>query len=265
MLEKLIIVDYTAGCGGEYLSNFISSHTDFYSSCPMVGDMQTVAGGIQKYFISAEIRYSNWDQLFNQYLLDFLKLCAAQQIKNVCVPYHLYKHPRHIQELLKIFPPTRFIKIGCDINNQLPKFDFIRKVLLTKFSKHNISKLKYYIEDFNQSQKNKVIQQLQSNNLLLLDIDLIKNNKPVNLQTRKERISTFLSNTNTAPTNDIEISYESMFTNFSQTRGCYDKLVNSLGIKPEYDKLELLLTRNRKNLLDLTQFIKNFEQEIELL
>lgn len=264
MLERLFVIDYTEGCGGEYFSNFISSHQGFYSSNPNATDMQSISGSLQKYFNTHSLKDNQWRLLFLQHLNIFLQQCDEKNIKKICVAYHLYKNPTHIQKILDLVPTTRFININV-VNNRLPKLDYVRKVLLKKFNKNDLKELQWYTQEFTDQQKILIVQRLKINNLLYVDLHLIKNNIIINTNTRQDWVLNFLSKDSTPPSSDVNILYDDFFINFSRSVESYDKLCNELSISPDYDHLDQLIKRNQTNFDQLTHFVKNFERELELL
>jgi hypothetical protein len=87
---------------------------------------------------------------------------------------------------------------------------------------------------------------------------LINDGTPINQSTRLDKINDFLNKTLTPPTNDVTIKYRDFFIDFSQTKTAYINMCDELNIQPDNDKLNLLLTRNKKNYSELQEFIKNF-------
>lgn len=263
MLDKLIIVDYVDGSGGEYFSNFISSHRDFYSQDAFIENMQQSTDIFQKFFNSTSLIKEDWNQNFIFYLKKFEQLCQDANIKNICVPYHLYKYPNHINDFKIIAEEVRFVKILTSNNDFV--YDFIKKILLFNVTKANFNEVKFKIFNATQEQKMQILQRLKNNTLYWLDVNLILHNKKVNTVTRQTKISSILNAKYTLPSNDLEILYEDFFVNFNKINDNYILLCNQLNITPQNELLERLVNRNRQNYKNLVQYKENFNKVFESL
>ena len=257
MLDKLIIIDYADGAGGEYFSNFISSHSGFYAQSPLNENMQQSSDSVQKYFNSNSLIIKDWDNNFNIYLQKFLTL-AKQHTNNICVPYHLYKWPHHSDMFKGVANTVRFVKIVTDDDNFI--YDFFRKVLLKPVTKQNFSELNFLLTNVNQEQKLQAIQNLKNKKLYWLDVLLIRNGEKINRATRQQLISHILDTNILLQTNDIAISYNDFFVNFDKTKNAYESLCNQLDITPDYQLANKLIQRNTKNLKDLLEYKEKFTE-----
>lgn len=262
MLDKIIIIDYTEGSGGEYFSNFITNHL---VNKILEDNMQESSDWSQKYFNSLSLVTPNWDLHFEFYLNKFLELCEQNHIKNISIPYHLYKSPKLGEQFQKIAHIVRFIKINDVGYEQQTAFNFLRKIYLKNISNQEFRKIKFRINDFSKEQKLIVIEQLKHNNLYWLDIDLIVKNIPINSDSRQQLVNKILNTRITPPSLDIEISYEDFFIKFENTTDKYYALCKNLDISPRSDLLDNLIVRNRKNTSELDQYIKNFPMTINQL
>lgn len=259
MLDKLIIVDYADGAGGEYFSNFISSHAGFYAVEPLKENMQTSSDKLQKFFNSRSLISSNFDTD----LIEFEKLCEQNQIKNISIPYHLYKFPDRMEQFSKIAKSVRIIKITASNNNH--SYDFFRKVLLTTVTKNNMSELSFRTAAMDPFQKLQIIQRLKNKNLYWIDLLIIKQNEKINKSTRQQYVNLLLSKIYRLPSADIEIHYDDFFVNFSDTVNKYNLLCQQLDIIPNQYLIEQLIDRNKKNLNELLIYKEKFKELFESL
>lgn len=261
MFDKLVIVDYTEGAGGEFISYFLSSHSEFLSTDLDINDMQTIDGTLLKYLNSQSIVDSNWDQNFKNNLIEFTHLCAGQTINAVAVPYHLYKWPHHIDAITHQQPNARFVKINYKQSRQSDIFlDFFRKVWLRKLNKSNLSEIKFITDGFATADKQTVVQRLQTNKLYYLDLVLIKNGIAATAKNRQMAVDEFQTQSpRLCPSTDIAIEYDDFFVDFTRTPDAYKQLCEQLKILPDIEKLDKLIERNKKNYLELKKFATNFE------
>lgn len=259
MLEKLIIVDYVEGAGGEYLAHFINRHIN--STVSATDNMQELSGVGMKQLNSFSLIKSDWRENIEYYLEEFINQITVKQL---AVPYHLYKFPEHIEPLQAIADQTHFVKIDS-VGHPNIAFDFVRKVYFKKLDKSHLSEIKFYTETLNVTSKQQIIQRLKNNNLYWMDLELLKNNQAINKQNRTALIDQALNHTTILPSNDIVISYRDFFVDFKRTQEAYDKLCVQLGIQADTIKLDEFINRNKKNLAELNQFIDNFKQHMEKL
>jgi hypothetical protein len=257
MLDNLIVIDYADGAGGEYFSNFISSHSGFYAHTPLNENMQQSSDSVQKYFNSNSLIIKDWDTNFNVYLQKFLTL-AKNHSNNICVPYHLYKWPHHTDMFNNVAKTVRFVKIVTDDDNF--KYDFFRKVLLKPVTKENFSELNFLLTNTNQEQKLQAIQNLKNKKLYWLDVLLIIKGEKINRASRQQLISHMLNTKVVLPTADIEISYDDFFANFDKTKNAYKSLCNQMDITLDYQLADKLIQRNTKNLKDLLEYKEKFTE-----
>lgn len=234
MIDKFVVVDYQEGAGGEFIARFISAHYGHN----LEFDQQLDPDHIQKWLNSHSIVNSDWDLNFESYFVIFLAHCNHYQIKEIAVPYHLYKWPGHAAIISKIVNHTRFVKINCDTYIDKIFVEFDRKVL----SRH--------IEDFSEFQfllKNK------TRDFISVAWKLYKQKK----LTYRNIFSEQPQQLQKLPSNDIEIQYEDFFCNFEQTTNAYQTLCKQLDLEPNFDLLLMLLDRNKKNYQSLNNHLSN--------
>jgi hypothetical protein len=259
MLDKLIIIDYADGAGGEYFSNFISSHAGFFSEMPLHENMQNSTDRLQKFFNSRSLIVSN----FETDLIEFEQICEHNQIKNISIPYHLYKFPDRIEQFNKIAKSVRFVRIT--VSDNYHSYDFLRKVLLNTLTHDNMAELSFRTADMDRSQKIQLIQRLKNKNLYWLDFSLIKQNEKINTSTRQQYLNLLLSREYNLPSADIEIYYDDFFVNFNNTVDKYNLLCHQLDIIPNHSLIEQLISRNTKNLKELLIYKEKFKEIFESL
>jgi len=267
MLNRLVVVDYSEGAGGEFMSYFVSCHAEFLNLDVATTNMQSVDGTLLKYLNSQSIVDPNWNQNFKQEFLSFADKCMAHCISNIAVPYHLYKFPEHIDTIKSCVPTTRFIKINCSASRyQTVVLDFFKKVWFKKLSASNLAEIKYLIQNFSMEDKKSVIRRMQQNKLMYLDLSLIKKGIPVNSTTRQTAINNFQTlPQKLCPSTDIVIDYDDFFVDFDRTPSAYKQLCDQLEILPSTDKLDKLIHRNKKNYNDLKSFATNFNHYLKEL
>lgn len=231
-MDKLIVIDYQEGAGGEFIARFISAHL----GNELEFDQQKYPNHVQKWLNSHSLINKDWDQRFLVYFRMFLNVCKTQNIKQLAVPYHLYKWPEHIDLILKELPNTRFVKINCEDYVERVCADFQRKVLdcpITEFRE-----LQFLL-------KNK-------------DTDFVKSSlesyKDGRL-TYRDIFPTQVLELQPLPSNDITINYGDWFCNFDQTAQSYEKLCNELSLPLDIMLLSALLERNKKNYQDLNKHL----------
>lgn len=231
-MDKLIVIDYQEGAGGEFIARLISAHFGHELNF----DQQQHPNHIQKWMNSHSIVEPDWDQRFPIYFRMFLDLCQTQGINQLAIPYHLYKWPRHVDLILEKLPNTRFVKINCE--HYLPQVhaDFQRKILDRPLV--NFGELQFLL-------KNKPKDFIKSRLELYKHKDLTYRNlfPPTPLQLQQ------------LPSNDIDLDYGDFFSNFDQTAQAYENLCSALGLTPDVMLLSLLLERNKKNYQDLLKHL----------
>lgn len=262
MLDKIIIIDYTEGSGGEYFSNFLTCHL---MNKVLEDNMQESLDWHQKYFNSLSLITVDWVDNFDHYLDKFLNLCNDYQIKNISIPLHLYKFPNLAEKFFKIAREVRFVKINNTGYEDLTVIDFLRKVYLKKVQIKDLNKIKFRINDFNEKQKIIVIEHLKNNNLYWLDLELIKNNETPNSISRRYVVEKLLNTKMLLPSDDIEINYKDFFIGFENLTDKYYLLCENLAISPDIKLLDMLIVRNSKNANDLNQYIERFSTVFDQL
>jgi len=245
MLEKIIVVDYAEGAGGEFFSGVLTEH--------LHGDQTR---WLQKYFNSQSLICADWDINFEKYLDEFLLLCNTENVKNIAIPYHLYKWPHHQTLFNRIATTVRFVKINNNGNDHNVALDFLRKIYLQKVT--DISDLKFMLTNATATQKLQAIARFKNRALYGLDVKLILDNKAISTLNRRQLIDTTLAKQVTLPTSDIEINYDDFFVNFADIADKYYLLCTMLDLVPDPGKLEALVKRNKLNLEQLNQFITDF-------
>ena len=231
-MDKLIVVDYQEGAGGEFFARFISAHLGH----ELEFDQQAHPSHVQKWLNSHSLVNTDWDKRFPVYLRMFFSVCKMQNATNLAVPYHLYKWSGHVDLILQELPLTRFVKINCNNYADQVSVDFQRKVLDRP------------IQDFSEMQfllKNK------STDSIKYSIELYKQGQ----LTYKDIFPETSLQLQTLPSKDIEIDYGDFFCNFNQTAHAYEKLCNDLNLKPDLVLLSSLLERNKKNQQDLNNHL----------
>lgn len=254
----MIIVDYLEGAGGEYFSYFLSSHAELLNYQPSELDMQILADF--KFLNTQSLSTPDWDSQFATVFENF-----NHNNKKLAAPYHLYKWPNHVEQILQINPAVRFVNINSANDDYLVKMDFLRKIWLRKLTKKDLPEIKTLTNNLDQSSKMMLIQRLKTNSLLQLDIELVCNQMAINRANRLNKIDKFINNRLTAPSKDITISYRDFFIDFDCTCNAYDKLCAELNLQPDYVKLNLLIDRNKKNYLAVLNFIEHFDTVKETL
>jgi hypothetical protein len=254
----MIIVDYLDGAGGEYFSYFLSGHAELLDYQPNELDMQVPADF--KFLNTQSLMTPDWD---NQFISAFKNFNFAN--KKLAAPYHLYKWPGHVEQILQVNPAVRFVNINSDRDNYLVKMDFLRKIWLRKLTNKDLPEIKILTNQLDQASKITLIQKLKSNTLLQLDIELARDQLPINRANRLKKIDEFINHRLTTPSSDITINYRDFFIEFTNTKSAYDKLCAELNFQPDYSKLDLLLARNKKNYLAVQKFIEQFNTTKETL
>lgn len=259
MLTNLIVIDYSEGSGGEYISNIINSHKGFYNESPEVENLQDVPNLIQKYFNSKSLISADWDENFDFYINDFLNQCKQLGVDSVAISYHLHKFPNHITIINQHIPQVRYVKIDQTNCEYLIKLDFIRKILFREFKSQNWDELKYRIHHLDKTKQIKIIDLFKHDALLGMDILLIENNLSVTYEHRSRLIDQILNRSNKLPSNDISINYEDFFIKFDNIKNKYYNLCNALKLKADDKILRSMTQRNKKNYQQLIDFSNNFD------
>jgi hypothetical protein len=231
-VNKLIVVDYQEGAGGEFMARFLSAHFGH----TLEFDQQQNPNKIQKWLNSHSLVNKDWDQAFPRYFQVFLKLCQEQGIAELSVPYHLHKWPWHVDIILSQVPQARFVRINCNNHVDQVYADFQRKVLnrpITEFSE-----LQFLLNGQNSDFVNEKVLSYRRGTLTYQDI--FPDSQP-GLQT--------------LPSNDVEVDYGNFFSNFDQTAVAYEELCAKIKIDTNFELLSALLERNQKNQQDLNKHL----------
>jgi hypothetical protein len=231
-VNRLIVVDYQEGAGGEFMACFLSAHFGH----TLEFDQQQNPNKIQKWLNSQSLANKDWDQAFPKYLRWFLELCHQQGINELSVPYHLHKWPQHVDIILSQIPQARFVRINCNHYVDQVYADFQRKVLdrpITEFSE-----LQFLLKDRDRDFVKEKVLSYRCGTLTYWDI--FPGSQP-GLQT--------------LPSKDIEIDYGDFFCNFDQTAMAYEELCAKIKIAPNFVLLSALLERNQKNQQDLDKHL----------
>ena len=248
---KIVFVDYPEGAGGEFLSQVISMHPDFYTELGAVSSDQTsridLRDTIYNFLNSAQYHnHANWTDIAEVRMLEFKEKIQALSAEKICVPYHAHKHQEY-KMLKKIWPDCTVIGIWPKLENswKLINFEILRKVYLVKYSFNDIKHV-FHI--------NKKIR-IDLNNFIGLDVLLLKNNLDITSSNRKATVERIMKRNLTNPgTCDFLLSWENFFINTDTISTEYQELCNFLQIEPQHDVLQLVIERNKKNLTQLMAF-----------
>jgi hypothetical protein len=236
VLEKLIIVDYQEGSGGEFIASFISAHF----GQELKFNLQQQPNGLQKWLNSYSLILSDWEENFEQHLHFFFAKCKSLNINKIAVPYHLYKWPQHEQLIKKICPTARFVKIDAQYYQDQVLVDHRRKVLDRVLGPADFGEIQFFLAGQEQEHKIKCLKLLKQGKLTLQQI-------------RTDFQSTEMRPI--LPSKDIVIDYGDFFVNFDQTNTAYEKLCRELHLNADTQLLDQLLQRNKKNLQDRAEYL----------
>lgn len=257
-MSSTVFVDYADGAQGETLAYFLNSHREFGDHEFVDQNLQTVNGVGIKWFNSHSLVNLDWQDNFESYLSSW----HADSSRAKVLSYHLYKYPGHIHILQTWIPDVRFVRINSAGYEKFYKYDYIRKVLLRKLDKQNLNEIKFLTPE---QYKIKIVQLLQTNQLLGVDLVLARANQAITRQNRQTYIHNFLDQQITPPSQDIEINYHDWFLSTDSTAQAYQQLCDQLKICPDADKLHTLILKNHRNLTELQSFILNFDQLMDAL
>jgi len=140
MLEQLIVIDYQEGAGGEFIASWLSAH--FGQQLEI--NTQSNPNYLQKWLNSHSLITSDWQTNFTEYLLNFNNLCSEHNMERICIPYHLYKWPEHVDVLKKI-NQARFIRINCEGYEFQIAEDFKRKILDRVLGPNDFAEIKFML------------------------------------------------------------------------------------------------------------------------
>lgn len=230
MLDRLIVVDYQEGAGGEFIASWLSAHM----GQQLESDLQARPNYLQKWLNSHRLIRKDWQQNFENYLIGFNNECANYGVNELAIPYHLYHYPNHVSILSRL-NQARFVRINCDGYETQVYGDFCRKVLNRVLTVRDFAEIKFIL-------------QAQSQEKIQYCLDLFKKNQ----LTYKELMDTGPSaDLKTLPSRDIEIKYQDFFVDFTKTADAYQRLCDHLNLQANNDLLYQLIDRNKKNLQQL--------------
>lgn len=238
MLEHLIVVDYQEGARGEFLANFISAHWGH----PLSQDLQRDPNWLQKWLNSQSLIRPDWNSNFDKYLNEFVNHCLAKNVKKISVPYHLYKWPSHIKVFQDLIKSVRFVKINSIGYEKEVYFDFQRKISNRAMTVKDLKEIKFLLTGADDEQKIACMKKLKQGTLLFKDI-------------RKDFVTNPVCKL--LPSQDVEILYGDFFMKIESTSAAYSDLCQALELEPRDDLLQILLSRNKKNLHDQTSYINS--------
>jgi len=227
-VDKLIVVDYHEGAGGEFIARFISAHLGH----ELEFDQQRNPSHIQKWLNSTSIVTPSWGERFPILFHSFLKNCQQHKIDKIAVPYHLYKWPDHVDAIRKSVPRAQFVRINPQGYENQIAVEFQRKVLdrpLTDFQE-----VQFMLAN-------------KDRNFVKSMLELYKQQR----LTYRDLFPVVPDQSKPLPSNDIEINYSEFFVDLDQTPRAYEKLCSQLNLTPDILLLSALLERNKKNQQDL--------------
>lgn len=227
MLEQLIVIDYQEGAGGEFIASWLSAHF----GQRLETDLQNNPNYLQKWLNSHSLIKPDWQINFTEYLLNFNNLCVNHNIQRICIPYHLYKYPEHVDVLKKI-NQSRFVRINCQGYEFQIAEDFKRKVLNRVLRPKDFAEIKFILSNQDEEKRKHCFNLFKQGKLTYSEILLPTSN----------------TNLKHLPSTDIEIMYGDFFVNFAKTPDAYKQLCNQLEIPTNLALLDALVDRNRKNL-----------------
>lgn len=230
-MKQLIVIDYQEGAGGEFLSSFISAHFGH----KLVDNSQENPNFLQKWINSHSLALADWDTNFSNHLEIFLQLCKDHNVDSIAIPYHLYKWPHHATIFKKQASNTRFVKINAQGFEDRIRADFQRKVWDKPLIKTQFNQIAFLLKDQSQERKKFCLDLFKQNKLTMSDL----------IQGRVVLGPEIL------PSDDVEVSYDDFFNNFSNTPNAYEQLCAELDLIPDLVLLGKLIERNTKNLQTL--------------
>lgn len=236
MLERLIVVDYQEGAGGEFVASWLSSHFGHQ----LASDLQKNPNYYQKWLNSHSLVSTGWNSGFVNFFQDFLTTCQSQGITQIAVPYHLYKWPHHVGIIKDCCPHARFVRINCMGYEQEVSADFRRKVLSKTLGPADFGMIKFMLTHRSKEEIKHALALFKNQQLTFQDL----------LPGRGQ--STQLKH---LPSQDVEINYQDFFVNFDHAESAYKQLCINLDIVPDAVLLDALIERNKKNWLALREYL----------
>jgi hypothetical protein len=236
VLEKLIVVDYQEGSGGEFVASWLSAHFGHL----LVENPQKNPDYYQKWLNSHSLITSNWNENFSKFFLDFVTRCCDLGITQIAVPYHLYKWPHHVDIIKDCCPHARFVRINCKEYQREVSAEFDRKVRFKKLGPKDFATVKFMLTQKSSKEIQRVLTLFKKQELVFQD--LMPNIK----KTSRLKI---------LPSQDIEINFRDFFVDFDQTKVAYNRLCDELALSPDNTLLGMLIERNKKNWQDLQNYL----------
>jgi hypothetical protein len=92
-----------------------------------------------------------------------------------------------------------------------------------------------------------------------VDLWLAYQGMDINYQNRELLVKQALNRNANPPSQDITINYKDYFVTLDNLKFNYYNLCTMLNIVPDDNILQLILTRNQKNLKELIKFSKDFD------
>jgi hypothetical protein len=232
MLEQLIVIDYQEGAGGEFIASWLSAHL----GQQLETDLQNNPNYLQKWLNSHSLIKSDWQTNFTQYLMEFNDLCGQHNIQRICIPYHLYKWPDHVEILQKI-NQARFVRINANGYETNIEEDFKRKVLNRVLEPKDFAEIKFILGNQDKEKRDHFLHLFRQGKLTYGE--LFPNSNGLKH----------------LPSTDVEIMYGDFFSDFTKSADAYNKLCNQLQILPDLGLLSKLVERNRKNLQNHQKYL----------
>jgi hypothetical protein len=252
MLDRLVVVDYVDGAGGEYISTILNQHEEFNSG--------TVTEETQKWLNSRrQLNAKNWDSVFESECQLFVDRCAKENITDIAIPYHCYLYPKHIDVLKKYAKDTRFVNIDMGQHYNMVIMEYARKVLFRPLTKANFNEIKYRIRDPKADDSKELVNLMMQNKLFAIDLILYRDGLRITKENRQTRISYLLDRRRSSPSDDIILDYGNTFVLLDNLEKSYYTLCNSLNIQPNTEILDSMYNRNTINLAEATEFTENFD------
>lgn len=236
MLDKLVVIDYYNGAGGEFFASFVNAHW----GQPLIWDHQQNPNHFQKWFNSYSLVTPNWHNEFQTSMQLFLQKCDQQNISKIAIPYHLHKWPMHQHCFKSAGVETVFLKIDSSEYEKDIATDFAIKV--TKRPIKDFSELAFYIKNFPQDKQIAYIEQFRHNTVTVEDLNLHSSGNHVDP---------------TVIVHDIVVSYRDFFVEFDRTADAYAKLCQDLNLAPSNQLLQALIDRNQQNLEQRKKYVSN--------
>lgn len=236
MLDKLVIINYHNGAGGEFFASFVNAHW----GQPLIWDHQQNPNHLQKWFNSYSLVTPNWHSEFQASMQLFLQQCDQQNLSKIAVPYHLHKWPMHQQCFKSASIKTTFLKIDSFQFEKDIAADFTIKVVKRPIK--DFAELAFYIKNFPKNKQIAYIDQFRHSTVTIEDLNLHSSDNHAY---------------QTEIVHDIVVSYKDFFVEFDRTAEAYVKLCHDLELAPSNDLLQALIARNQQNLAQRKKYVSN--------